>query len=239
MVNRILLGQKNMTRRTNGLEELNSNPDNWQFEWADFSLRHPWRFTDKSTVNDSSIKTGSFYQAALKCPYGKPGDILWVRERFMLRPNGQYNFYGQDIGKYVYYAAASKQFKDEWDGYWKPSIHMPKVAARIWIKITRITPQRLHDISPSDIVREGIIIFANKMTEKLLLGLGEENSAISFLPADCLSGEAPKISQRQILRAFWAELWCKINGRQSWDLNPWVWAISFEVLSKTGKPENI
>jgi len=77
MVLAILKDEKSMTRRTNGLEEINENPDDWQFEWADYYLKKPWRFTQKSTVNKQSLEDRSFNQAALKCPYGWSGDILW------------------------------------------------------------------------------------------------------------------------------------------------------------------
>lgn len=80
-------------------------------------------------------------------PYGKPGDLLWVREAWCeyYDPNGApydpliaYKADGVDAGK------------------WRPSIHMPKSAARIWLQVKEIRVERLHDISEEDAIQEGI-----------------------------------------------------------------------------------
>jgi hypothetical protein len=81
----------------------------------------------------------------LKSPYGKPGDVLWVRETWMPSANDVYVHFKADcsIGE----AGIG----------WKPSIHMPKAYARIWLRITSIGVQRLHDISEQDAIAEGCI----------------------------------------------------------------------------------
>jgi len=234
MVLAILKDEKSMTRRTNGLEEINENPDDWQFEWADYYLKKPWRFTQKSTVNKQSLEDRSFNQAALKCPYGWSGDILWVRETW------RKSDFPDVFGEFEYKSGLDNCDAPWNQNIWKPSIHMPKEAAKIWLEITSIKPQRLHDISDENIIAEGVRIPVNGIgTGRVLLALGEKNTAIDFLPSGCLAKGAPKLTQTQLLHAFWAELWCKINGRESWDKNPWVWAIEFKVLSTTGKPENL
>lgn len=232
MVKAILQGEKIMTRRLKGMKEINQSSDKHYLSTEKHTDRYG-RFCQRFFFSQIGSKLAT-------CPYGKVGDLLWVRERFMPRPNGQYNFHGQDIGKYVYYATASNQFKNEWNGYWKPSIHMPKEAARIWLKITKIEPQRLHDITDTDIIAEGIRIPVNGIgTGRVLLALGEDNTAIHFLPKGCLNPDGPKITQSQLLHAFWAELWCKINGRASYDSNPWVWAIRFELFSLNSLPTDL
>lgn len=133
-----------------------------------------------------------------KCPYGKPGDILWVRESF-----GRYK-----SGEIVY--KADKTEATIIGNPWKPSIHMPKDAARIWLEVTEVRVEKLHSISDNDIFAEGIQTFVDK-------GLAGVNKG----------GDGSA-------RGAFKTLWGSING--NWDSNPWVWVVSFDVLSTTGKP---
>lgn len=90
--------------------------------------------------------------AVVKPPY-QPGDILYVRETW------QYiGFAGEDNG-YVYKAPENgKLWQEETEGWkWRPSIHMPKEAARIWLKVTDVRAERLQDISDEQLRKEGFI----------------------------------------------------------------------------------
>ena len=117
---------------------------------------------------------------------------------------------------------------------WKPSIHMFKAAARLWLEVEEIRVERVQNISDEDIIAEGVRIPVNGPKNVVFI-LGKENNAISFLPQiDIDKGE--RWNQHQLLFAHWAELWCKVNGRKSWNANPWVWVVSFKELSRTGKP---
>jgi len=226
MVKAIIDGQKTMTRRTKGLKMLKC--ENWYITACKKYLSE-WFFHKTHSIG----RAEKVYVGI--CPYGEPGDILWVRETFCQSWDNAHKRWNP------LYKADGKIVIDE-DGIakWKPSIHMPKDYARIWLQITSIKPERLHDISDEDIKAEGVRIPVNGLgTGKVLLALGEKNTAIDFLPKGCLAPDAPKLTQSQLLHAFWAELWCKINGRESYDKNPWLWAISFKVLSTTGKPENL
>lgn len=136
-------GRKTVTRRLSGLEEINENPDDWQFEWADFILKQPFCFTQKSTVNEQSLKDKSFYQARLKHRYGRRGDIMWMREKHSKNGDGTFDYATQ-------YPFTKPQ------GGWKPSIHMPYAACRFWAEITSVRPSRLQDITDQDAIAEGI-----------------------------------------------------------------------------------
>lgn len=128
------------------------------------------------------------------CPYGALGDLLWVRETFAKC---------DDVVCFkaaTYYSDGPVKFQ------WKPSIHMLKKDARIWLRITNIKVELLQDISIGDIHAEGI----NCKME---------------------SGEYHADGYGK-----WKDLWVKINGIESYAANPWVWAITFEVVSTTGKP---
>lgn len=176
MMQALLAGRKTQTRRTAGLSEINKNPDDWQFEWADYSLDKPWRFTQLSTVNEKSLSERSFNQVALKCSYGWAGDELWVRETWAktvnvncmdnwpARPHKLLeveDVHGKPHSAIIYAADGYWQWCDD-DGfttdksYWKPAIHMPREASRFLLKVKHIKPQRIADISEADCIAEGI-----------------------------------------------------------------------------------
>lgn len=81
------------------------------------------------------------------CPYGIPGNRLWVREKWALQWNGTYQYAADD---------PHDGFKpNNYTGRWRPSIHMPRVASRIILEITDVRVERLHDISRDDAKAEG------------------------------------------------------------------------------------
>ena len=140
-------------------------------------------------------------------PYGKIGDILWVRETWQKSLNPNEFVYKTDTDNPIY---LDSNFK------WKPSIFMPFTACRIFLKITNIRVERLQDISETDAINEGIEIVEqiNKVSfYKRYFGRNK-----NFTTA------MPKYSYQT--------LWEKINGKESWDLNPYVWVIEFERCSK-------
>lgn len=88
---------------------------------------------------------------------------------------------------------------------WIPSIHMPKWAARIWLKVTKIRPQALRDISERDEIAEGVRWCEN------------------VIPTD------PRFVTP---RGAFERVWKSCYGKQSWKSNPWVWVIEFERVEK-------
>src|SRR5690606_1595189 len=148
MVQDILAGRKTQTRRTKGLEdvplqkfdEIEYMPDHWG--------KRPWVFSHKIQSNPDRFEI----KAGVKSIYGKPGDLLWVRETFTIKAPVM-GFEAQDWASYEYKASGyTLGFGEKW----KPSIHMPKAAARIWLEITDISVERLQDISKEDAIAEGI-----------------------------------------------------------------------------------
>jgi hypothetical protein len=126
------------------------------------------------------------------CPYGVPGDTLWVREAHALSMPVRY------VATDAIHELRKK----------RPSIHMPRWASRITLKITDVRVERLHDISEADALAEGIV---EKPDRIWWVDDGDPEHGFG----------SP--------RAAYAELWSSINGPGSWDANPWVWAVSFEV----------
>lgn len=139
-------------------------------------------------------------------PYGKIGDRLWVRETFcpIFPQDPDYNN-GEPI-EYDYRAdyQHGTRLGDVLGikKIWKPSIFMPRDAARITLEITNIRVERLNDISEEDALAEGV-------KKKVIL-------------------DWPLITRAAWCE--FRNLWSGINGEESWDLNPWVWVIGFKRI---------
>lgn len=166
MVRAIIEGRKTQTRRI--IKPRNNN-----------SIFVGW--DDEFVLNDENKEW-----TLSECPYGYPGDRLWVRETWAK----------QLSGKYIYRAD-----HQDWEladytatGAWRPSIHMPRAACRILLQITDIRVERLQYISADDARAEGC-------TDPGPIAIGEYQT-----------------------------LWEKINGPESWALNPYVWAITFKPV---------
>ena len=168
------------------------------------------------------------------CPYGKPGDLLYVRETWArgckeadpychcyteeLQKENHYYVYKADTPDAKYPLDWDDALADEWvkdclkDAdfvpRWKPSIHMPKSASRIWLRVKDVRVERVQDITRYDIEQEGVDVVQ-----------GWDTIDVVF--------------------AKWIELWDSINSKRGygWDVNPWIWVVLFEVISTTGRPE--
>ena len=135
-------------------------------------------------------------------PY-QPGDILYVRETWCMLP---VNEAGHIRGHSVYYYKADGDLRPEgWRGKWKPSIHMPKEAAHIWLKVTDVRVERLQEISGEDLIKEGIDLFQSSYVR------------VAFDEFKNIWNSTIKKSDLD---------------RYGWDANPYVWVIEFERCEK-------
>ena len=143
-----------------------------------------------------------------------PGDLLWVRERFETETDGNVKYYAGNIE--VENNKAYERLTK-----WKPSIHMPKAAARIWLKVKDVRVERLEDISAKDAIAEGIDYMIDKIT--------------GFCGYDYLSGGYNLMTTP--ISSF-LSLWRFVHIMERYEPtgNPLVWVIEFEVISTTGKP---
>jgi hypothetical protein len=133
---------------------------------------------------------------AIRCPYGQPGDLLWVRETWYSPPKPLNDCLGYAAdGDHPHGCTYRK----------RPSIFMPRWASRLTLRITAVRVERLQEISAADSRAEGL--------EWVAPTYGVGGIAASW------NGD-PVQSYRA--------LWESINGKGSWDLNPWVWVIEFE-----------
>lgn len=215
MVRAILDGRKTQTRRVVklvGADTLEEREDGslWPYSstWADGDERGPW----------------------LACPYGEPGDRLWVRETWQawkqvsiesdewdpitreVRSGEDWALWVELRGKpdKIEYRATSESV-----GPWTPSIHMPRWASRITLEVVSVRVERLQEISNEDAKAEGVRAF-------------EHDGAGVY--EDYELGDGTWCNDA---RGSFATLWRSINGPESWAANPWVWRVEFKRLALT------
>ena len=200
MVKAILEDRKKQTRRTKNLDKFNVNPDLYKYLGLNIN----------KNVHIFGFKTerGALEKESLKCPYGKPGDILWVRETF----TKEATIFNDTPADYIYKA---DELLCENEIKWKPSIFMPKEACRLFLKIKDIRVERLIEISEEDAMAEGIDFQFSE--------LFQENRFMDYLDIN---------SDYRTAYCSFQSLWEKINGLDSWKANPWVWVIEFEKIEK-------
>jgi hypothetical protein len=214
MVRAILDGRKSCTRRL-----VKPQPD----EKQKFPLGFVTDSTEKKEVGCFGFGTnecGGSIQY-VKPPYGyAPGDILYVRETWCALP---VNEAGHMRGHCVYYYRADGDLRPEgWRGKWRPSIHMPKEAARIWLKVTDVSVERLQDITEEQACMEG----TDPWDEVCY-----ENNGWHPTFSDPDSGGDPNMVDG--FHKLWNSTIKKSDlDRYGWDANPWVWVIEFERCEK-------
>jgi hypothetical protein len=187
MVKAILAGRKTQTRR------VVKGPITGVHEGVPYRIIHGGHDCD-----------GANFRRDIKCPYGQPGDRLWVRETFSLVPCSagceKYpNGFDPTIASVRQPNAPHEgvRYRATWDkthsARWRPSIHMPRWASRITLEITDVRVERLHGISESDKLAEGA------------------------------TPEVP-----------FGTVWRKINTKPGirWEDNPWVWALTFRRITE-------
>jgi len=201
MVRAILAGRKTQTRRVMKLTSLGH-------------IKAPIMYGRHKPDNPRALAA---------CPYGAPGDTLWVREAVA---------HGEGLKYHVAYKADSQCGAWGWDGdgnplfcshghvlegdagravgnygmhrygkRWTPSIHMPRWASRITLRITDVRVERLQGVSHQDCVAEG-----------------------------CAGGHdsIPRYPYSATPREHFHHIWNTINGAGAWEANPWVWVVAFE-----------
>lgn len=174
------------------------------------------------------------FDPAYKCPYGKPGDRLWVRETWGMSfedivPTGRQFVSGGTWGsparpnrKPCVVFRADGDMPDDSPGEtatWCPSIHMPRWVSRITLEIVSVRVERLNDISEKDAIAEGV-----ERNE----GVNPWTQTDGWIkyPFDLHAEDFPAVTAKESYHS----LWESINGPGSWDLNPWVWVVEFKEV---------
>ena len=206
MVRAILDGRKTVTRRC--VKFLNGKNPNWTGYVKDGLMLY-------NGTNEPCIKP---------CKY-QPGDILYVRESVFQGVGHYLDVSGETVSvltnDFEYYADGLHEkghWKDKYERTWmhrRPSIHMPKEAARIWLKVNDVRVERLQEITWQQAAKEGC-----------QGSTSDEPDPLFHLPT--LRGQFQKLWNSTIKKS---DL-----DRYGWDADPWVWVIEFE---RCEKPEEI
>jgi hypothetical protein len=181
----------------------------------------------------------------VRCPYGVPGDRLWVRETFRQAPGSMS----------VHYAADRDEVSG---GPWRPSIFMPRWASRLTLELTSVRVERLQDISEADAEAEGIA----ELVPPDNRGQGLTDGALAMAAAATVAAMARPTRRAFLGSALAASLgfiagarpwevgsgalrrgpspeelfhlvWDSINGKRApWDSNPWVWVVAFRTTGE-------
>lgn len=217
MVRAILDGRKTVARRVckDGNDYVVPDMSFYDANRRTYAVHN---YADRGHTDQLSI-------AERTCPIC-PGDILYVRETYCWCPcwdcgmdteegccdKTARKFYNKDRKEYGCYGyKASFDDSEQPFDRWRPSIHMPKEAARIWLRVTGVRVERLQEMTVDEAEKEG---FREKLTES------------KFMKSPLLQ---------------FSELWDTTINKQDldtygWNANPWVWVIEFE---RTVKPECI
>lgn len=209
MVKAILDGKKTMTRRA-----VKTQPRDECTEIATSACFGHVEY--RSTSEDRQTQS---ILAKIKCPYGKIGDRLWVREtHHVVGGTADYEIEEikqglQDIKNFASYKADG--YGNPCDGGWASPMFMPRWASRILLEITDIRVERLNDISEADCEKEGFRFYPL--------------SRICFKPC---STKHPSGHGSNNYKSIFGEYWDTLNAKKGypWSSNPWVWVVEFKVV---------
>ena len=181
----------------------------------------------------------------LPCPFGQPGDLLYVRETWAIKnwsdrelascgfddaPTHPTEVYLGTPTRAIHQASYNNMVGDL--GRWRPSIHMPKWAARIWLRVTDVRVEQVQEITEGDAWAEGVQIPVSESGGILMRC--SPNAAgkapASYLPLGrCFIGQPP-LTKAELAISHYADLWDELNAKRGygWDANPFVWVVTFE-----------
>jgi hypothetical protein len=208
MVRAILEGRKTQTRRV--FKKMHAG-DGWA-EQVHPAAESGWIGWWGHT-GDAAAFTKKRYKLGIPCPYGVPGDRLWVLEAWL-----PFDLDHVINGKrFAYKASPYCEESRKAFGYrWCPSIHMPRNVSRITLEITEVRVQRIQNISAEDAIAEGI----------------EWNRCGCEV---CAYTSSPCPADASTLIEDFRDLWSSVHkayGPHGWNANPWVWCVSFKRVDE-------
>lgn len=200
MTHALLAGQKTVTRRL---------------------VETPPRTPHTELAKQSGAQTAAVHTA--DCPYGQPGDRLWVRESWIPCPDAGHESWSNHTCSYSAWVRTGKKICDvpaalrkprhciyrvdvadvSYGSKWRPSIHMPRWACRILLEITDVRIERLQDITPEQAIAEGVLSCRDDLDPD---GIGYSEEELFSI------------------------LWVSLNTHENWNANPWVWVVEFKQV---------
>jgi len=218
MVNAILEGRKTQTRRVVKTSDGLNTPVIKFYEFDRFKKYVSMDGIDRPRNGPWACFTGDKGGELVVKQHVQTGDVLWVREKWRYV---DFSLIDDDESASVSYADCSigprihylKNGMDERIG-WRSPIHMPRAAARIFLRVTDVRVERLQDITYEDAIAEG---FEGIPCDHNMMGM--------YACTDCMNTgwlEPPEVG--------FYETWEKLNGKRDYgcNTNPWVWVYTFE-----------
>jgi hypothetical protein len=215
MVRAIIEGRKTVTRRVVtsrhpisfvGSRGEENDPACWGYAFEE-SRQHGYMVLARGL--DERFNHG---RVSIPCPFGVPGDRLWVRETWCQKAC---EVHGSLVDGEAHYAADGYEVRHVDDinrSPWRPSIHMPRWASRITLEVTDVRVERLHAITEQDAIAEGV------------------NPGDAYTVFQAGVGIRSDIGNTH--QGAFMCLWDEINGaRAPWVSNPWVWRVEFRRIS--------
>lgn len=232
---------KTQTRRMRGLNVINQFPDDIDFvgkyidDTGSFVAQFNYAKLSNNQFDKVYLKNSN---GLIKCPYGVPGDLLYIKEEHYAF--GNWNLTGaktkKGADKWAFKAdpnypirfndnpppnhgiSVDKTGKLNW--FKRNSLHMPKAYAAQWLIIENIRVERLQDISEADAIQEGIKSVVFRDGDVLYNDYNYPNGTRGF--------RTPQDSFKTLIQS--------IHGTNIWSHNPWVWVIDYWPLSFDGRP---
>jgi hypothetical protein len=206
MVQSILRGEKTQTRRIIKYQKNITDPK------IGFSA-----FTNNDQFEVRGVHENGQYGGSLFKMKYKVGDVLWVRETWQHTKCLNINPEDENYG--FIYKADGQPWEDYENWTWKPSIFMPRSACRIFLKLTKIRIERLNDISEADAIAEGV----ERWKEERMIS---KPTHYKVYFQNCKAEDLCSYTSCPV--DSYSTLWQKINGKKSWDENPYVFVYEFE-----------
>ncbi|HHG5178105.1 TPA: hypothetical protein ACPWJ6_004254 [Pseudomonas aeruginosa] len=182
MVRAILEGRKTVTRR---------------------AVKDTGFYAIDAAIHGNEVALREREALSTRCPYGQPGDRLWVREAW-----AQINVAQAPGETWVVYRECDN--RTDYGGPWKPSIHMRRRDSRILLEITAVRVERLQDISEEQALAEGV------------RGEPCDHARQACSDIGCWGDTA---------KGAFGFLWEQLNGAGAWQANPWVWVVEFKRVT--------
>ena len=205
MIRALLAGTKTQTRRICKPQPISVGSAGKRRVYQDSDFKRAW---------ESIPGTGECDQDR-DCPYGRPGDRLWVKETFMREPHPSEVGLTRDMipatwdmacafAGIIHYRADPLSEIAADGRNWRPSIFMPRKASRLTLEVVSVRVERLQEISEADAIAEGV-------------HMADDEPDMRWNPVQA-----------------YRHLWESINGAGSWDANPWVWVVEFKLVGNGG-----
>jgi hypothetical protein len=216
MVRALLAGTKTQTRRLVKHRQFGAS-DTRGYDWT-------FRATPRRGGCWNDVSHARMLEL---CPYGAPGDRLWVRETWQAwnRVSVEYDEWepitrearsGERWASWIELRGRPDSIEyratSESTGPWTPAIHMPRWASRITLEIAAVRVERLQVITEGDAIAEGLEVGP----------FPGERPVTARVPGESVFAEP---------RMVYAHLWDTIHGEGAWDANPWVWVVEFRRMT--------